>query len=175
MRGSFTVLVVATIALVLSAYITGGFSLVREGFLNSINTFLRALPLLLAAFFMIGQIQVLVSGDTINKFLQRFSGFKGVILGALAGGLFPGPPYVYYPFLCSFKGGKLPFYLFFSFLSGKHVYDFARIPMEIGLINPGIALLRNVITLPVPIMMGLLSRYIVPGKMDRFFENKGEE
>ncbi len=175
MKGPLAIIFFFTVALAISAYIIGGFSLVGEGLLNAQGTFLQALPMLVAAFIMIGQLQVLVSGDMFNRFLQRFSGIRGIFLGALAGGLFPGPPYVYYPFLASIKNKKIPFYLFASFLAGKHVYDFARIPMEISLINPGIALLRNLITLPVPILMGLFYRYFFPGKMDDIFWQKEEE
>jgi hypothetical protein len=72
--------------------------------------------------------------------------------------------YVYYPFVASFAGKEIPFPIFMAFVAGKQVYDFARLPMEISFIGPGIALIRNLITIPVPIIMGLLARYFYPGK-----------
>jgi len=132
---------------------------------------LQAIPLILAAFLVIGQLQELVSTELINRLLQKFTGIKGILFTVAAGGFFPGPPYVFYPFLAGFREKKIPFYLFFSFVVGKQIYDFARLPMEVSLINPFIALLRNVITLPVPLMMGLICRYIYRDMLtDDFFE-----
>ena len=99
-----------------------------------------------------------------------------MIISALAGGLFPGGPYIYYPFILSFKEKRLPFYIFIPFIYGKHVYDFSRIPMEMSLIDPKIALIRNVITLPIPIIAGLLvKRYFKYKTMESIFIKKGDE
>jgi len=113
---------------------------------------------------------VLVSKELIDRLLQKFTGTKGILFTTLAGGFFPGPPYVFYPFLASFREKKIPFYLFFSFVVGKQVYDFARIPMEMSLISPGIALLRNAITVPFPLFMGLIARFFYRDMLtDEFF------
>lgn len=96
--------------------------------------------------------------------LQKLSGLKGIIIGAIAGGLFPGGPYIYFPFIQSFNNKGMPFYIFITFIFGKNVYDFTRIPMEASLIGPNITLIRNLITLPVPIIAGLIAR--------RFYKNR---
>jgi len=174
MNKTFISLTIITIALTLTAYLTGGFPLVMEGLKNAQGISLQALPLLLVAFILIGQLQILLSIEYINKWLQKFSETKGIVYSALAGGLFPGPPYVYYPFTASLKEKGLPFYIFFSFILGKQVYDFGRIPMEVSLISPGIALLRFLITLPVPIVMGFLSRYLFTEKVIEFMFGRKE-
>ena len=175
MKGPLYIVLLATLFVSLVAYLTGGISLLIEGMGATLHTLIQAIPLILAAFVVVGQLQQLVSTEVINKMLQRFSGIKGIIVASIAGGLFPGPPYVYYPFLASFKEKKIPFYLFFSFIVGKQTYDFARLPMEVSLINPGIALLRNIITAPVPIIMGVLSRYIYFDiNTDVFFEERDD-
>ncbi len=171
MKGPLGTIVIATIIVSLLAYYFGGFSLVGEGIVATWFTLLQAIPLILAAFLVIGQLQQMVSIELIEDILQKFTGIKGIILASIAGGMFPGPPYVYYPFLASFTEKKIPFYLFFTFIVGKQVYDFARLPMEVSLINPGIALLRNIITAPVPIIMGLLSQHLYPNmSTEKFFE-----
>ncbi len=172
MKGTLTGLAVAAFILALLAYLTGGTELLWEGLRLSLQSLLNALPLIVAAFLLTGQMQVLLSKEWIDKILQKFSGIRGVLLSAAAGGFFPGPPYVYYPFIASFKDRGIPFYLFFSFVVGKQVYDVARIPMEVSLIHPGIALLRNLITLPIPIVMGLLSRRLLSNKSTAHYFNK---
>lgn len=170
---TLTGLSIITILLTLTAYLVGGFPLVREGLSNALDTSLQALPLVIAAFLLIGQLQVLLTTDHINRWLQKFTRSGGIIFSSAAGGLFPGPPYVYYPFIATLKEKGLPFYIFFSFIIGKQIYDFARIPMEVSLINPEIALLRYLITLPFPFLMGLLSRFIFTEKLVNFLFGEG--
>ena len=110
----------------------------------------------------------------LDQWVQKFSGIKGIIVSAIAGGLFPGGPYVYYPFISSFVEKELPFYIFISFIFGKHVYDFTRIPMEASLVEPKIALIRNLITIPIPIIIGMLAkRFYDKNTMDISFIRAG--
>jgi len=176
MKSALLGITMAAFLLTILAQLVGGFPLVFTGFRLAGNTLLEAIPLIIAAFLLIGQLQVILTPDRINQLIQKFSGIKGILFSAFAGGLFPGPPYVYYPFLSSIKDKPIPFYLFFSFLSGKHVYDIARLPMEISLISPGIALLRNLISLPVPLIMGWLSyRIISKGATCTYFQEEKSE
>jgi len=164
LKGPLVGITAAAVILILIAYTAGGAGLVKEGLIISRNTTLAALPLLVVSFIVIGQMRVLIRKEILNKWLENNSGGKGLLLSSLAGGLFPGGPYVYYPFVASFAGKEIPFPMFLAFVAGKQVYDFARLPMEISFIGPGIALIRNLITIPVPIIMGLLARYFYPGK-----------
>ncbi len=172
MQKTAIILSAAALLVIILNFLAGGFDQVEEGFLASLNTLLRALPIILAAFFLTGQLRALLSTESINRLLQKISGIKGVVLSCIAGGLLPGGPYVYYPFIYNFKEKGIPFHLFFSFIVGKQVYDVARLPLEISLINPGIALLRNLITLPLPILLGLLSRFFFRGSTFEFFEKE---
>ncbi|MFY9174813.1 MAG: hypothetical protein WAO24_05640 [Peptococcia bacterium] len=155
MRQSLIIVYVASAILILVAYFVGGGSLVLDGFVLSAKTALYSFLMILASFLIIGQLNVLLTTELIEKWLQKFSGIKAIIVSAIAGGLFPGGPYIYYPFLASFKDKKLPFYILISFIFGKQVYDFTRLPMEASLISPKIAIIRYLITLPIPIIVGL--------------------
>lgn len=175
MKGSFIGILTATILIMFIAFIQGGFSLVGEGLQAAWRTFIRALPLVLVAFLVTGQIQVLLSRERLAGLWDRLAGTRGIFLSSVAGGLFPGPPYVYYPFLGAFKGKEFPAYFFFSFVVGKQIYDFTRLPMEMSLISPGIALIRNLITLPFPFLMGLFfRRFISRETTARFLAEGGE-
>ena len=176
MKQSMLIIGISSAVFIVIAYLLGGNGLVLEGFNISIQTASQSALMLLASFVVIGQIQVLLSKEMLDKWLQRFSGIKGIIISALGGGLFPGGPYIYYPFVLSFKEKELPFYIFISFVFGKHVYDFSRFPMEMSLINPNIALIRNLITLPIPIIAGLLAQGFFKGKtMENLFIKVGDD
>ena|SRR5690554_6479304 len=155
MKQSLIIVYVASAVLIVAAFLIGGSSLVLDGITVSANTALNSALMILASFVIIGQLNELLTKEVIEKWLEKFSGIKAIIVGALAGGLFPGGPYIYYPFIASFKDKNLPFYVFISFVFGKQVYDITRLPMEVSLVNLKIALIRNLITLPIPIIVGL--------------------
>lgn len=164
MKQSLFIVYITLAVLIVTAFFTGGSALVTEGLVISVNTAYKSAMMLAASFIIIGQLNVLLTADILEKWLQKFSGLKAVIVSALAGGLFPGGPYIYYPFILSFKDKKLPFYVFISFIFGKQVYDFARLPMEISLTGADLTLIRYLITLPIPIVVGLTAK--------RFFGSK---
>ncbi len=147
MKQSLVIVSVLSAFLIISAFDIGGIDLVLAGITLSVNTAIRSALLIL-------QLNVLLTKDVIEKWLQKFKGIKAVIIGALAGGLFPGGPYIYYPFIASFKDKNLPFYVFISFVFGKEIYDVTRLPMEASLVSLRIALIRYLITLPIPIVVG---------------------
>lgn len=114
--------------------------------------------MLIVSFIIIGQLNVLLTADIMETWLQKFSGIKAIIVSAIAGGLFPGGPYIYYPFIMSFREKKIPFYILITFIFGKEVYDFSRLPMETSLVGLDLALIRYLITFPIPIVIGLLAQ-----------------
>ncbi len=175
MKNTAIILAAATLILVAVSYLTGGLDLVAEGLLTAGTTASRALLLIVAAFLVIGQLQALITSDMIKGWMQKYSGGRGIAISSIAGGLFPGGPYIFYPFLAGFKGRGIPFYLLFSFVSGKQIYDFTRLPLEISLITPWIAILRNILTLPVPFIMGLISRRFFPRGVTGATWEEGEQ
>lgn len=157
MKKPLIIILIAIIITMLIAYGIGGIELILEGLKKAKKTAVSSALMLVASFILIGQLNVLLTKDLMDKWLQKFEGIKGILVGAIAGGLFPGGPYIYYPFISSFLDKELPFYILLSFLFGKYIYDFSRIPLEISLINTTTALIRNLITLPMPIVVGLLA------------------
>ncbi len=175
MKNTAIILAVLTLILLAVAYLTGGLDLVTEGLLTAGMTASRALLLIFAAFMVIGQLQALVTSDMIKGWMQKYSGGRGIAISSIAGGLFPGGPYIFYPFLAGFKDKGIPFYLLFSFVSGKQIYDFTRLPLEISLITPWIAIMRNILTFPVPFIMGLISRRFFPRGVTGASWEEGEQ
>lgn len=164
MRQSMIIVYGALIVLVIIAYFLGGTELIKEGLIISFNTASSSALMLLASFIVIGQLNVLLTSEMIEKWLYKFKGIKAILVAAVAGGLFPGGPYIYYPFVATFAGKNLPFYILISFILGKQVYDFSRLPMEASLVSPEIALIRFIITIPIPIVIGLFARRFLNSK-----------
>lgn len=157
MVSSLKTLSIALILIIAWAFFQGGAPLLLEGLENSLSIASRALPLILIAFIVIGLLQLLISGDSIKGLLGRYPGIRGILLTSLAGGLLPGGPYVFYPLASSAvakQGVSAP--VLYSFVAGKHAWDVPRLPLEISLAGPELALWRNLLTLPYPLVMALV-------------------
>ncbi len=164
---AITLIIIVSVLLLILFYI-GGSQLVLESLNKAWQTAMQAFLLIIIAFFVIGQLQVLISSDMIKRWLGKYSGNKSIVFSSLAGGLFPGGPYIFYPFLSGFKGKNIPFYLIFSFVAGKQSYDVTRFPLEASLTTPGLAILRNIITFPFPIVMGFIAKQYFPEGFNDF-------
>ncbi|MGM0652270.1 MAG: permease [Bacillota bacterium] len=172
MKTTTITLLITVVILLLVLFYLGGSSLVIESLNRAWETAMRAFFLIIIAFVVIGQLQVLITSDMIKEWLNKYSGNKSVIVSSLAGGLFPGGPYIFYPFLAGFKGKGIPFFLIFSFVAGKQSYDVTRLPLEASLTTPGLAILRNIITFPFPILMGFIARRYFPEGFNNFSQEE---
>ena len=66
----------------------GGGSL-QKGLVSGGKTLLTTLPLLVLAFAVAGLVQILAPKEIIVQWLGAEAGFKGILIGSLAGGLTP--------------------------------------------------------------------------------------
>ena len=65
------------------------------------RTLLRMLPLLLAAFAIVGFVDVLAPQRLVQAWIGPGSGWQGLLLGQIAGILLPGGPYVVFPVIAA--------------------------------------------------------------------------
>ena len=62
-------------------------------------TFTRTLPLLIVAFIIVGYVNALEPQSLVRNWIGPDSGFRGVLIGSIAGMLLPGGPYVVFPLI----------------------------------------------------------------------------
>jgi uncharacterized membrane protein YraQ (UPF0718 family) len=127
---------------------------------------LSVLPLLVAAFLVAGFVQVLATKELVTKWLGAASGWKGIALACLGGGLMPGGPYVYYPIaavLLQTGAGLGPLV---AFVSAKNLWSLSRLPLEIALLGSQLTLTRFLVTLVIPPFMGLLAERLFGNKIE---------
>lgn len=156
MRAIMVVLLSVTAVLMLIAGLQGGVAMVVEGLLSGWATLRGAALLIILAFAITGLMQVLVEPATIKKWLGRRAGWRGVAIGAAAGALTPGGPYVYYPLALAIHRSGAGMGTIFAYLAGKAVWDLARLPLEIAFMGPGLTALRWAATMLAPPVLGYL-------------------
>lgn len=121
---------------------------------------LQVLPLLICAFIVAGMVQTLLPQGFVAKWVGAESGWKGIWLGALAGGLTPGGPYVSLPIVLVLTKGGAGIGTVVAFLTGWSLWAFGRIPMEIGIIGWRLTLIRLASTAVFPPLAGWLAHVL---------------
>ena len=134
-----------------------------NGLLAAWSTLRRNLLLLLLGFILAGLVQVLIPRDFITRWLGDEAGAKGILIGCVVGGLFPGSPYAAFPLVASLYQAGASLGAIVGFVSAWALWSVSRLPLEIALIGARPALIRYAVTLIVPPLAGLLAEVV-----DRF-------
>jgi len=155
--------VLAAVALICSAvaWKQGGFQLVVEGVEHGLWSLLRMSPLLLCAFLLSGLAQVLLTKETVGRWVGEDSGWKGISLACVGGSLVPGGPYVYFPIALAMWRGGASIGALVGFVTAKSLWPLARLPMEFALLGPHFTFVRIASTLMVPPILGFLAQVLI--------------
>lgn len=162
MKNTLIVMTLVVLALAAAAFLQGGLPLLGAGVYAGLKMLLEVLPLLVAAFALGGLVQVVMNPEKVSALLGRDAGYRGVFLGAAAGGLLPGGPYVYYPVAASFAKSGAEGATLIAFITGKSLWDLSRLPMEVAILGGNIAAVRYLVTFLFPLIAGFLARWLYP-------------
>jgi len=121
------------------------------------NLLLQILPLLIFAFIVAGMIRVLVPTEMIAKWVGTESGFRGILIGTVMGGLAPGGPYVNLPLAAGLLQVGASIGTMVAFLTGWSLWAIARLPMEVGIMGWKFTAIRLACTFFFPPIAGLLA------------------
>jgi uncharacterized membrane protein YraQ (UPF0718 family) len=145
----------------------GGPALLLEGLTRGGIMLLQLGPLLLLAFATAGLVSVMVSSEQVARWLGKGSGWKGLFIGAIAGALVPGGPYVYFPLAATFLVSGAEIGCIISFVTAKNLWTVSRLPMEVALIGPKITFIRYAVTLVFPVLLGFFADLFFRGHSER--------
>ena len=156
---TLVILLLAAAGLAMQAWRQGGSPGLAAGLRAGALSLVGVLPLLFFAFLLAGLTQALVSERAIRRWLGRESGWRGVLLGCLAGALIPGGPYVYYPLAGALLRSGAGVGVLIAFVSAKNLWSVARLPLEFALLGPQITAIRFGLTLLVPPLLGVAAEH----------------
>lgn len=139
-------------------------SLAIAGIKNAGTTLWNNLIILLVGFLLAGLIQVIIPKETIANWLGNQAGLKAVVIGCVAGGLIPGSPYAAFPIAAGFYNAGAGLGAMVGYITAWSLWSVTRLPVEIAIIDPKLALIRYGITFIVPPLAGaaahLLSKFV---------------
>jgi len=117
-KGTKFLLLVILLYLILGL---GDFNLIKNGFLYTLNIFLKIIPILFLLILINFLINKYFQPKTIVKYLGKESGLKGWGLSVISGILISGPPYILFPLLKDLKQKGMNQALIAVFLYNRNV------------------------------------------------------
>jgi uncharacterized membrane protein YraQ (UPF0718 family) len=148
---------ILALATIVTAYFLGE-NLPLTGLKAGGKMFLSIFPLLIFAIIIAGMIQVLIPREFIIRYLGAESGFKGIMIGCVAGALTPGGPFVSFPIVASIWKSGAGIGTVVAFVTAWSLWAVGRLPYEISLISPKFALIRFASTLIFPPLAGIIAQ-----------------
>jgi uncharacterized membrane protein YraQ (UPF0718 family) len=151
--------IMGTIALILFAmgYFKGEGQHI-SGMKSALSMTIEIIPLLIFAFIIAGMVQVLISQETIARWVGTESGMRGILIGSVAGGLCPGGPFVSLPIAAGLLRSGASTGTMVAFITGWSIWAVSRLPMEVGILGWKFTLARVVSTAFFPILAGLIAQ-----------------
>ncbi len=137
-------------------------SLVIEGLKFGTTGFVRAIPLILAAFALSGLLKVLIPAGLFARWLGPQKGLQGIFLGGILGGITPGPIYVVFPFAYGLLKGGAGIGTVIAYVLAWDMWQLRRMPLEVALIGWKFVLIKLVLTLPLSFLAGFLANIFFP-------------
>ena len=95
-----------------------------------------------------------------QRWLGTRAGGKGVLVACVAGGLMPGAPYTVFPLAAVLYQSGAGLGAVVGFLTAWALWSVSRLPVEVALVDPKVALVRYGITFVVPPIAGLLANLV---------------
>ena len=128
------------------------------GMKSALSMIIQILPLLFFALIIAGLVQVLLPHELLSKWIGKESGFRGIIIGTIAGGLSPGGPYVSLPIVAGLLRSGASVGTMVAFLTGWSLWAVSRLPMEVGILGWKFTLIRLATTFFFPPISGWIAQ-----------------
>jgi len=127
---------------------------------------LQVIPLLIFAFIVAGMVQVLLPQELIAKWVGTESGFRGIMIGSVAGALTPGGPFVNLPIAVALLKSGAGIGTMVAYITGWSLWAVARLPMEFGILGWKFTLVRLASVLIFPPIAGIIAQVFFSGIKD---------
>jgi uncharacterized membrane protein YraQ (UPF0718 family) len=130
------------------------------GLKSAMQMTIQILPLLIFAFIVAGYVQVLMPKEFLTKWVGEESGFRGILIGTIAGGLTPGGPYVSLPIAAGLLKSGASMGTMVAFVTSWSLYAVARLPMDIGILGVRFTIIRLISVVIFPPIAGIFANFL---------------
>jgi uncharacterized membrane protein YraQ (UPF0718 family) len=153
---SLMIIVILLAVLTAFAYFTKGWSLVFSGLHLSANMVKTIWFRLLLGFLIAGMVQVLVPPEVIVGWMGAGSGFRGILVGTVAGAFTPGGPYVHFPIIAALQNSGAGMGPLAAYITAWALIPIHRtLVWELPFLGHDFVFSRLLVSLLAPIVIGL--------------------
>lgn len=122
---------------------------------------LTIIPTTVMAMLLAGLMQALIPKSTVSRLMGESSGWKGLLIGTIAGTLTPGGPIASFPLVAALAAAGADFGSVVAYLTAWSTLGLSKMVVwEIPLLGADFAFVRFVVSLPLPFIAGLAARAI---------------
>ncbi len=126
------------------------------------QSFLKILPVFAVALPMAAFLAELIPADAAEGLIGPESGFSGILIASLAGGLMPGGPFVTFPLVLAVAKAGAGVPQMAALITGWSIFAIHRIiTWEYPVLGWRFVALRLIAAFPLPILAGLLAEAAV--------------
>ena len=119
-------------------------------------------PKILFGFFIAASVPILVPREVLTRWLGKESGWRGLGVASIAGGLVPGGPMMIFPLAAGFRlaGATVPTLI--TFVSAWSLYGVNRtVIWEMSFLHIDFVVMRVLICLPIPMVLGWVASKVL--------------
>jgi uncharacterized protein len=103
---------------------------------------LTMIPLLFFAMVLAGVVQQVIPQETISGWLGQESGWRGIMIGTVVGGMMPGGPFISLPIAAGLLRVGAGVGTMVAMITGWSLLAFMRLPMEVSIMGWKFTLIR---------------------------------
>jgi uncharacterized membrane protein YraQ (UPF0718 family) len=132
-----------------------------EILVSDLNLFVDILPKVLAACLIAAFVAVLMPREVVLRWVGAESGFLGIVIATIAGAICPGGPITIFPVAAAFVAVGADIGAAIAFITSWTLLGYARVLVwEWPFFGPEFVTWRIIISIPLPIVAGVLARFI---------------
>lgn len=152
---------VAVVVAAVIVYRRDGQARFLEILASDVHLFIDILPKVLAACLIAAFVAVLMPREVVLRWVGAESGFLGILVATLAGTICPGGPITIFPIAAAFVAIGADIGAAIAFITSWTLLGYARILVwELPFFGGEFVIWRSIISIPLPIVAGLLARFI---------------
>lgn len=134
-----------------------------QGTRRGLTMMVQVLPLLVMAFLVIGLFSVVVPRDFLVRWVGDSTGLRGVLIGTLCGGVFPGGPLIHTIAAAGFLKAGAGIGAIVAFLTAGLLWGIPLLPLEIGIIGWRVTAIHLASTFFFPPVAGMIAHLLFGG------------
>jgi uncharacterized membrane protein YraQ (UPF0718 family) len=150
------ILLALVLVLYVVYFIRGDKKKLKDASKKSVKMLIQNSVRLFAIFVIIAILEKFLSPQAVSQFLLKFSGFTGIIVGALTGSIMMGPAATSYPIGQYLLSHSASYSLVAAFLFTWVGIGVVALPLEFKFLGKKFTLLRNSFTFIAAILIALI-------------------